>query len=160
LFIVAPFFTGGNAHAQVFKSESDFKKYFTEHAASLSPVEGLWMVKTTQEFNSYDTLYDENTFSQTVAVVKQDTVFASYDMKGVPYNVFFSKTDVDQVYLYRIYLKEVDRFTKAEAVIGAGSTMQYVYEFPEDYLHVMFKQTFEKGERVVNKVKWNKTFPK
>src|SRR5438067_2527042 len=129
----------GKVHSQPFKSEGDFKKYFAEHAASLDTVEGLWIVNSFQEFYNYDTLYDEKSFSQTIAIVKKDSNFVSYDMKGGAYNAYFSKTDVNKVYIYKIWLKEIGRYTKADAVISSGRIMQYKYEFPEDYLHLLFK---------------------
>jgi hypothetical protein len=145
--------------SQPFKSETDFKNYFKAHANNLEAVEGIWNVSTTQESFSYDTLYDNKSFSQTVAVIKSDSVFLTYDMKGGAFNVNFSQTGVKKVYLYRILLKEIDRYTKADAVITAGREMQYKYEFPEDYLHLILKNSFEQGDRVVNKVRWNKIFP-
>ena len=44
----------------------------------------------------YDTLYDEKIFFADGGYhVKRDKgAFDSYDMKGVPYNVFFSKTEI------------------------------------------------------------------
>jgi hypothetical protein len=149
-----------SAKAQPFKSESDFKKYFSEHSTSLAPVEGLWQVSTRQESFSNDTLYDEKTFNATVGLVKQDTLYVSYDMKGNPYNVYFTTTDVEKVYLYRIFLKEINKFTKTDAVISQGKTMEYKYDFPDEYLKIMLGETYEKGERVVNRVKWTKVFPK
>ena len=160
LFLLPLLIIAANAGAQTFKSEGDFKKYFTEHSASLTPIEGLWSVNTSQEFFNYDTLYDEKSFSQVVAVVKKDSSFVSYDMKGVPYNVFFSNTEVAKVYLFKIYLKEINEYTKADAVISAGSMIEYKYEFPESYLRLVLKGSFERGDRVINKVKWSKTFPK
>ncbi len=158
--IILLLFASVNVHAQTFKSEGDFKKYFTEHADSLDPVEGLWTVNTTQEFYNYDTLYDSKSFSQTVAVIKRDSVFFSYDMKGGAYNVYFNKTKVNKVYLFKIFLKEINQYTKADAVISADRTMEYNYEFPKQYLQLVFKDSFESGEHVENKVTWNKIFPK
>ena len=149
-----------HARSQTFKSENDFKNYFTDHIATLDPAEGLWKVVTSQEFYNFDTLYDKKSFVQTVAILKRDSAFLTYDMKGEEYNVYFTKTNVNKVYLFKIYLKEINQYTKTDAVIAAGNTMNYTYEFPEEYLRLMFKNTFEKGDRVVNAVNWDKVFPK
>ncbi len=154
--ITALVFVALTVSAQMFKSESDFRKYFIEKGDSLDAVEGLWKVNTVQQFYAYDTLYDSKSFAQTVALLKQDSLFLSYDMKGAAFNATFSKTDVNKVYLFKILLKEIDRYTKTNAVISAGNSMEYSYELPEEYLHLIFKDSFEKGDRVVNKVSWTK----
>ena len=149
-----------DASSQPFRSEGDYKKYFSDHTAALAPIEGLWNVNTSQEFYTYDTLYDEKKFSQTVAVLQSDTSYASYDMKGNPFNIRFTKTGIEKVYLFKIYLKEINKYTRADAVITAHGTMQYRYEFPEEYLRLIFKDSYEQGDRGVNKVTWNRIFPK
>ena len=110
---------------------------------SLDPIDGIWNVSTTQEFYRYDTLYDVRKYPKAakVAVVKKEDGYESYNLTGESYDVQFKQ------------------YSKAKAIISKGQEMEYTYDFPDDYLRIKFGDTYEDGTRVVNILKWTKSFP-
>ena len=74
-------------------------------------------------------------------------------------DVQFLPTDVIGVYLYKNYFPEIQQYSKAKAIISKGSEMEYTYDFPDDFLRIKFGDTYEEGTRVVNILKWSKSFP-
>ncbi|HPU95132.1 MAG TPA: hypothetical protein PK398_03070 [Candidatus Gracilibacteria bacterium] len=128
---------------------------------SIDPIEGIWSVSTTQEFYRYDTLYDVRKYPKAakVAVMKKEGKYESYNLTGESYDVQFLPTDVIGVYLYKNYFPEIQQYSKAKAIISKGSEMEYTYDFPDDFLRIKFGDTYEEGTRVVNILKWSKSFP-
>jgi hypothetical protein len=147
--------------AQHPESEEGFKDYFIKQGYGIGPLEGIWSVSTTQEYYRFDTLYDIQKFPKVakVAVMKDGDKFVSYGLAGEPFNVEFSTTDVNGVFLYRNFFPETSQYSKAHAVISKSGEMEYTYEFPDDYLRLKLKSTYEEGTRVVNIIKWTRIFP-
>lgn len=149
------------SHAQKLTSEELFKDYFMKHTDSLDQIEGIWSVATTQEYYRYDTLYDVQKYPRAakVAVMKKEGKFESFNLTGESYDVQFSTTDVRGVYLYRNYFRETNEYSKTSAVISKAGEMEYTYEFPDDYLRAKLTDSYEEGTRVVNILKWTRSFP-
>ncbi|MCC7231475.1 MAG: hypothetical protein IT242_00920 [Bacteroidia bacterium] len=147
--------------AQKLQGEEMFRNYFSSHLDSLDPIEGIWNVASVQEYYRYDTLYDIVKYPKgaTVAVMKKDGRYESYNLNGEPYDVQFSGTDVKGVYLYRNFFRETNEYSKAQAVISKSGVMEYTYEFPDDFLRTRFGDSYEEGTRVVNQLKWSRLFP-
>jgi hypothetical protein len=159
LFIsVLPLLASGQ---QAFTSEELFREYFIKSIDSIDVIEGIWTVSTTQEFYRYDTLYDVVKIQKAarVAIIKKQDHFESYDLTGQPYDVQFSQTDVDGVYMYRNYFPGINQFSETQAVISKAGEMEYTYDFPDDYLRAKFGDSYEEGTRVVNILKWSRIFP-
>ena len=150
-----------HSNDQELLSEESFRTYFVSGKDSLDPIEGIWNVSTTQEFYRYDTLYDVRKYPKAakVAVVKKEDGYESYNLTGESYDVQFLTTDVKGVYLYKNYFPEIKQYSKAKAIISKGQEMEYTYDFPDDYLRIKFGDTYEDGTRVVNILKWTKSFP-
>lgn len=150
-----------SGYSQKFNSEESFKIYFTQHHDSLDAIEGIWNVSTTQEYYRYDTLYDIQKYPKAarVAVVKKDGKYFSYNLTGESYDVEFTQTDVKGVYLYRNYFRETGEYSKTQAVISKAGEMEYTYDFPDNYLRVRFGDSYEEGTRVVNQLRWSKSYP-
>jgi len=146
---------------QTLTSEESYRNYFVANKDSIDPIEGIWSVSTTQEFYRYDTLYDVRKYPKAakVAVMKKDDKYESYNLTGESYDVQFLPTDVIGVYLYKNYFPEIQQYSKAKAIISKGSEMEYTYDFPDDFLRIKFGDTYEEGTRVVNILKWSKSFP-
>jgi len=150
-----------HSNGQELLSEESFRTYFVSGKDSLDPIEGIWNVSTTQEFYRYDTLYDVRKYPKAakVAVVKKEDGYESYNLTGESYDVQFLTTDVKGVYLYKNYFPEIKQYSKAKAIISKGQEMEYTYDFPDNYLRIKFGDTYEDGTRVVNILKWTKSFP-
>jgi len=146
---------------QTLTSEDSYRNYFVSNKDSIDPIEGIWSVSTTQEFYRYDTLYDVRKYPKAakVAVMKKEGKYESYNLTGESYDVQFLPTDVIGVYLYKNYFPEIQQYSKAKAIISKGSEMEYTYDFPDDFLRIKFGDTYEEGTRVVNILKWSKSFP-
>ncbi|MBK7572740.1 MAG: hypothetical protein IPI10_14370 [Bacteroidetes bacterium] len=157
LFLLISFYSKG----QTLTSEESYRNYFVANKDSIDPIEGIWSVSTTQEFYRYDTLYDVRKYPKAakVAVMKKDDKYESYNLTGESYDVQFLPTDVIGVYLYKNYFPEIQQYSKAKAIISKGSEMEYTYDFPDDFLRIKFGDTYEEGTRVVNILKWSKSFP-
>ncbi|MBK8585496.1 MAG: hypothetical protein IPN88_08745 [Bacteroidetes bacterium] len=157
LLLLISFYSKG----QTLTSEESYRNYFVANKDSIDPIEGIWSVSTTQEFYRYDTLYDVRKYPKAakVAVMKKDDKYESYNLTGESYDVQFLPTDVIGVYLYKNYFPEIQQYSKAKAIISKGSEMEYTYDFPDDFLRIKFGDTYEEGTRVVNILKWSKSFP-
>ena len=157
LFLLISFYSKG----QTLTSEESYRNYFVANKDSIDPIEGIWSVSTTQEFYRYDPLYDVRKYPKAakVAVMKKDDKYESYNLTGESYDVQFLPTDVIGVYLYKNYFPEIQQYSKAKAIISKGSEMEYTYDFPDDFLRIKFGDTYEEGTRVVNILKWSKSFP-
>ena len=157
LLLLISFYSKG----QTLTSEESYRNYFVANKDSIDPIEGIWSVSTTQEFYRYDTLYDVRKYPKAakVAVMKKDDKYESYNLTGESYDVQFLPTDVIGVYLYKNYFPEIQQYSKAKAIISKGSEMEYTYDFPDDFLRIKFGDTYEEGTRVVNILKWRKSFP-
>ncbi|HNS12773.1 MAG TPA: hypothetical protein PKM97_09190 [Bacteroidia bacterium] len=147
--------------AQIPNNESSFKSYFSEKKDSLDPIEGIWLVSSTQEFYRYDTLYNVDKYPRAakVAIVHNGKFYDSYNLTGESYDVSFYLTDVKGVYLYKNYFRSTNEYSNTQAVISTAGVMQYTYEFPDEYLRKQFGDSYEVGTRVVNLLTWKKTFP-
>jgi len=158
-FVILLFST--KAFSQELTSEKQFQDYFITHKDSMDPIEGIWNVSSTQEFYSYDTLYDvqKHPKAAKVAILKREGKFETYNMTGESYNVVFSNTDVKGVYLYRNFFPETDQYSKTHAVISKEGEMEYTYDFPDEYLKIRFEKSYEEGTRVSNILKWTRLFP-
>ncbi|REJ80985.1 MAG: hypothetical protein DWQ44_05160 [Bacteroidetes bacterium] len=143
------------------KSEQEFQNYFKGKKDSLDRIEGIWSVITTQEYYRYDTLYDVIKYPKPVkvAILSAGNGYDTYNLNGASYNVKFSRTDVPGVYLYRNYFEETSEYSRTQAVISKSGEMEYNYEFPEEYLKLKFKDSYESGTKVVNVLKWNRILP-
>jgi len=157
LLLLISFYSKG----QTLTSEESYRNYFVANKDSIDPIEGIWSVSTTQEFYRYDTLYDVRKYPKAakVAVMKKEGKYESYNLTGESYDVQFLPTDVIGVYLYKNYFPEIQQYSKAKAIISKGSEMEYTYDFPDDFLRIKFGDTYEEGTRVVNILKWSKSFP-
>ena len=150
-----------SAHAQNLTTESAYQEYFSERKDSLDAIEGIWMVSSTQEFYSYDTLYNVDKYAKAakVAILRNGTFYDSFNLTGEAYDVSFYSTDVKGVYLYKNYFRSTSEYSKAQAVISTSGIMQYTYEFPDGFLRAKFGESYEEGTRVVNQLTWKKIFP-
>lgn len=157
LLLLISFYSKG----QTLTSEESYRNYFVANKDSIDPIEGIWSVSTTQEFYRYDTLYDVRKYPKAakVAVMKKEGKYESYNLTGESYDVQFLPTDVIGVYLYKNYFPEIQQYSKAKAIISKGNEMEYTYDFPDDFLRIKFGDTYEEGTRVVNILKWSKSFP-
>lgn len=142
-------------------TEEAINKYFIEKYDSLDPIEGIWDVNTIQEYYHYDTLYDVVKFSHaaSIAIIKEDSLFNTHDLSGDFQEVEFLPTDVKGVYLYRNYFEEIQQYSRTQAIISKPDLMEYTFDFPEEYVRIKLGENFEQGTRVVNILKWKKTFP-
>ncbi len=149
------------SESQIPNSEKGFRDYFTVHADSLDPIEGIWQVNTVQEFYRYDTLYNVEKFTRaaTIAIIKSTEGFDSYDLTGESYDVNFYNTEVKGVYLYKNFFRSTQEYSKTQALISKSGEMQYTYEFPDAYLRLQLAESYEEGTRVVNQLSWKKIFP-
>jgi hypothetical protein len=156
-FIITPFLFGQKNPL----TEEAINKYFIENYDSLDPIEGIWDVNSVQEYYHYDTLFDVVKYSNvaTIAVIKTDTLFETHDLSGEFQQVEFLTTDVTGVYMYRNYFEETKQYTSARAVISKQEIMEYTFDFPEEYVKIKLGKEYEPGTRVVNFLKWKKTFP-
>jgi len=159
--ILVLFILAGTVNAQVPQTEEEFKSYFIAHADSLDNIEGIWNVKTTQEYYRYDTLYDVDKIPEStrIAIIRKGDAFESYDLNGAAHDVQFTPTSVEGVYFYRNFFRETNEYSKANAVISRSGEMEYNYDFPDNYLKIKLGETYEEGTRVVNKTTWFKVFP-
>jgi len=151
----------GSVSSQDLHNEKAFQDYFSSNISTLDPIEGIWNVSSTQEFYSYDTLYDVQKHPKAgrVAILKKESKFETFDMNGETYNVVFTPTDVRGVYLYQNYFPETGQQSKTHAVISKEGEMEYTYDFPDEYLKKRFEQSYEEGTRVANILKWTRLFP-
>src|SRR5436190_19428953 len=124
-----------SGHSQKIKSESQFKEYFAGRSDSLDQLEGIWEVKTIQQFYRYDTLYDMvKTKASKIVILNNGDHFDSINLDGQAIEVQFSPSDVAGVYMYKNYYKETDSYSKASAAISKNGRMEFSYEYPEKYL--------------------------
>jgi hypothetical protein len=147
--------------AQKLNNEEMFKQYFITHIDSLDHIEGIWNVNTEQQFFRYDTLYEERKYPKAakVAIIKRNGKYDSFNLTGESYNVEFLPTEVQGVFLYKNNFIETGSSTKTSAVISKNGTMEYTYDFPDDYLRYKFDDSYEEGTKVTNHLIWNKVFP-
>jgi len=149
-----------SSYAQKPKSESEFKEYFAGRGDSLDQLEGIWEVKTIQQFYRYDTLYDViKTKASKIVILKNGDRFDSINLDGQAIEVQFSPSDVAGVYMYKNYYKETDSYSKASAAISKNGRMEFSYEYPEKYLRYRLGDSFEEGTRVMNNTSWARVYP-
>jgi hypothetical protein len=142
------------------KTEKEIRSYF-EKNSSLDRIEGVWSVAITQEFYHFDTLYDVKTLpgTQNVAVLRENITFVAYYLKGEPYNLEFTTTDVNGVYMYRNFYPLISDYSKKQAVICTHGKMQYTYDLPEEYVVKICGDKYIPNTRIVNVMKWEKVMP-
>ncbi len=142
------------------QSEKSLRSYF-ETTQNLDPIEGIWKVVTTREFYHYDTLYNvqQMTDTELVAIIKSNSGFSAYYMKGETFNLEFTTTDVKGVYMYRNFYPLLSDYSKKQAIICTHNKMELTHDLPEEYVINICGNEYRPNTRVVNILKWKKSFP-
>lgn len=162
LFFAFLLFVSSEAFAQLGQyAEEKFNRYFTENSKNMDPIEGMWLVYLTRETYHFDTLFEviQTKQPQKIAIMRDKSKFFSYTMDGELFEAEFGSTDVKSVYLYRNYYPLISRYTRNQAVICKAGQMEYTYDLPAEYLEEKLGDQYKAGTRIVNILKWKKTFP-
>jgi hypothetical protein len=134
--------------------------YFKTNRENLNDIEGVWKVVISGEIYNNDTLsetIDEQ--DTTIAIIENEQKYLSFNLSGQPFDVEFTGTDVNGVYLYSNFMPEINEHSKVQAVINNSGSLEFTFDYPEEYLKKTMGDKFSEGIRIVKTFKWEKLFP-
>lgn len=157
------------ALSQPFSTQSQWETYFKGKIQDLDPIEGIWSnSNTTKVYNSYNNLIDTKYNPQvgTYAIYKSNGKYIAYqigyDTDNEVFQMSFSKTASDGVYLMENYYKKSYATAKANAILTGFGLLEFSYELPTNELK---RRVRENGGSWVNGIsmtyeqQWIKVFP-